>query len=320
MSSLQENLLTLSHAHFFFFLHWCLLTQPNLLNLLNCCNYSSADYLLSHFSHWLVMQSGYRRQILDVSWYRTLEEGRFCPYLLTYLVTWNWGNRNLYLCHCWNPGFTLPGNVPFRPHYCCLSKECREIHAKTQFALISWFLFSRYHDRCGVVNDYSCKSLKRYAGLEVHVDDTLGVISLINWRCHHSELHFWRNVWRIEDVLHHFLISKVTTIWYQLFIFQCNVPSLSFRSVSKVPANEKMERPLSTMSEASNYTGGLENTTNADSPAGRVSDACRVETPVPHRQERLALTCCVCSPPGLPKRFTTLGRDPTPLEGIPVPQ
>ncbi|TWW75915.1 Pleckstrin -like proteiny domain-containing family A member 5 [Takifugu flavidus] len=42
-------------------------------------------------------------------------------------------------------------------------------------------------------------------------------------------------------------------------------------SVSKVPANEKMERPLSTMSEASNYTGGSENTTNADSPAGRPS-------------------------------------------------
>uniref|UniRef100_H2V2Z0 Pleckstrin homology domain containing A5 n=1 Tax=Takifugu rubripes TaxID=31033 RepID=H2V2Z0_TAKRU len=35
--------------------------------------------------------------------------------------------------------------------------------------------------------------------------------------------------------------------------------------------NEKMERPLSTMSEASNYTGGSENTTNADSPAGRPS-------------------------------------------------
>eukprot|EP00066_Takifugu_rubripes_P016588 XP_011605854.1 PREDICTED: pleckstrin homology domain-containing family A member 5 isoform X6 [Takifugu rubripes] len=32
-----------------------------------------------------------------------------------------------------------------------------------------------------------------------------------------------------------------------------------------------MERPLSTMSEASNYTGGSENTTNADSPAGRPS-------------------------------------------------
>ncbi|XP_056909047.1 pleckstrin homology domain-containing family A member 5-like isoform X12 [Takifugu flavidus] len=43
------------------------------------------------------------------------------------------------------------------------------------------------------------------------------------------------------------------------------------QSVSKVPANEKMERPLSTMSEASNYTGGSENTTNADSPAGRPS-------------------------------------------------
>lgn len=144
------------------------------------------------------MQSDYRRQILDVSWYITLEEGRFCPYLLTYLVTWNWGNRNLYLCHCWNAGFTLPGNAPFRPHYCCLSKECRDLHAKTQFALISWFLFLRCHDQCCVVNYYSCESLKSCAGLDMHVDDTLGVISLINWRCHHSDLLYWRNVWRVE--------------------------------------------------------------------------------------------------------------------------
>lgn len=34
-----------------------------------------------------------------------------------------------------------------------------------------------------------------------------------------------------------------------------------------------MERPLSTMSEASNYAAGSDNTTNAESPAGRVSDA-----------------------------------------------
>uniref|UniRef100_A0A674NCD4 Pleckstrin homology domain containing A5 n=1 Tax=Takifugu rubripes TaxID=31033 RepID=A0A674NCD4_TAKRU len=42
-------------------------------------------------------------------------------------------------------------------------------------------------------------------------------------------------------------------------------------SISVFCSNEKMERPLSTMSEASNYTGGSENTTNADSPAGRPS-------------------------------------------------
>lgn len=34
-----------------------------------------------------------------------------------------------------------------------------------------------------------------------------------------------------------------------------------------------MERPLSTVSEASNYAAGSDNTTNAESPAGRVSDA-----------------------------------------------
>lgn len=76
-----------------------------------------------------------------------------------------------------------------------------------------------------------------------------------------------------KDLLHHFLISKVTGVRYQLFIFQTNVLSLFFRSVSKTPANEKMERPLSTMSEASNYTGASDNTTNAESTAGRVSDA-----------------------------------------------
>ncbi|XP_044213639.1 pleckstrin homology domain-containing family A member 5-like isoform X7 [Thunnus albacares] len=44
-----------------------------------------------------------------------------------------------------------------------------------------------------------------------------------------------------------------------------------FRSASKVPANEKKERPLSTMSEASNYTGGLDCAANPSSPAGRPS-------------------------------------------------
>lgn len=45
-----------------------------------------------------------------------------------------------------------------------------------------------------------------------------------------------------------------------------------FRSASKVPANEKKERPVSTMSEASNYTGGSEQAANPSSPGGRVSD------------------------------------------------
>lgn len=88
---------------------------------------------------------------------------------------------------------------------------------KTQFALISWFLFLRYRDQCCVVNYYSCKSLKSYAGLEMHVDDTLGVISLINWRCHHSE--FWRNVWRIEKSASSFSHFKSHRYWISAVYF-----------------------------------------------------------------------------------------------------
>ncbi|XP_051237350.1 pleckstrin homology domain-containing family A member 5 isoform X1 [Dicentrarchus labrax] len=43
------------------------------------------------------------------------------------------------------------------------------------------------------------------------------------------------------------------------------------QSASKVPANDKKERPLSTMSEASNYTGGSDYAANPSSPAGRPS-------------------------------------------------
>ncbi|KAG7455959.1 hypothetical protein MATL_G00246610 [Megalops atlanticus] len=41
--------------------------------------------------------------------------------------------------------------------------------------------------------------------------------------------------------------------------------------VPKAPANEKKERPVSTMSEASNYTGGSDYATHPGSPAGRPS-------------------------------------------------
>ncbi|XP_036373557.1 pleckstrin homology domain-containing family A member 5 isoform X11 [Megalops cyprinoides] len=44
-----------------------------------------------------------------------------------------------------------------------------------------------------------------------------------------------------------------------------------YRPVPKAPANEKKERPLSTMSEASNYTGGSDYATHPGSPAGRPS-------------------------------------------------
>ncbi|XP_074532904.1 pleckstrin homology domain-containing family A member 5-like isoform X19 [Halichoeres trimaculatus] len=43
------------------------------------------------------------------------------------------------------------------------------------------------------------------------------------------------------------------------------------QSAPKVSANEKKERPLSTMSEASNYTGGSDQAANPSSPAGRPS-------------------------------------------------
>ncbi|KAK1888250.1 Pleckstrin like domain containing family A member 5 [Dissostichus eleginoides] len=43
------------------------------------------------------------------------------------------------------------------------------------------------------------------------------------------------------------------------------------RSASKVPSNEKMDRPLSTMTEASNYTSGSDYAANPNSPAGRPS-------------------------------------------------
>ncbi|XP_039988644.1 pleckstrin homology domain-containing family A member 5-like isoform X1 [Xiphias gladius] len=43
------------------------------------------------------------------------------------------------------------------------------------------------------------------------------------------------------------------------------------QSASKVPANEKQERALNTMSEASNYTGGSDYAANTSSPAGRPS-------------------------------------------------
>ncbi|XP_069384307.1 pleckstrin homology domain-containing family A member 5-like isoform X15 [Paralichthys olivaceus] len=48
------------------------------------------------------------------------------------------------------------------------------------------------------------------------------------------------------------------------------LPAFS-RSASKVPANEKKERALNIMSEASNYTGGSDYAANPSSPAGRPS-------------------------------------------------
>ena len=145
------------------------------------------------------------------------------------------------------------------------------------------------------------------------MDDILGVIVFINWRSHLSGMMCYGMFGEKKVCFIIFSFQKSPT-----FSFQSNVLSLFFRSVSKAPANEKMERPLSTMSEASNYMGGSDNTTNAESPAGRVSPA--RNTLRKRRNHNRSMMYCVCSPRGLLKRFTTLGRGPTPLEGIPVPQ
>lgn len=57
-----------------------------------------------------------------------------------------------------------------------------------------------------------------------------------------------------------------------VLICSWHVLYLLFRSLSKVPANDKKERLLSTMSEASNYTAGTDYAGTPSSPAGRVSD------------------------------------------------
>lgn len=70
-----------------------------------------------------------------------------------------------------------------------------------------------------------------------------------------------------------FLFLILTDIW--LLFIPCTKPVVSYlslRTVSKAPANEKKERPLSTMSEASNPMGGSDCAANSSSPAGRVSD------------------------------------------------
>lgn len=64
------------------------------------------------------------------------------------------------------------------------------------------------------------------------------------------------------------------TVFLIYGLLMCSWYSLCFlfRSSSKVPANDKKERPLSTMSEVSNYTGSSDCPANSNSPAGRVRD------------------------------------------------
>lgn len=119
-----------------------------------------------------------------------------------------------------------------------------------------------------------------------------------------------------------------------VIICSWHVLYLLCRSVSKVPANDKKERPLSTMSEASNYTAGTDYAGTPSSPAGRVSDT-HEDWIIVHVSQvkkfwKMFLcidpfmlfihSFCIFSPQGLPKKFITLGKDPIPSGGIPVPQ
>lgn len=96
----------------------------------------------------------------------------------------DWGISVLIFWPIWCVSLLKPLFLSCWPHHCCLSKECRDPQARHSSALIYWFLFLRYHDpiQCCTVNYYWCKSLKGCAGLEIYVDDILGVIGLINWR------------------------------------------------------------------------------------------------------------------------------------------
>lgn len=91
---------------------------------------------------------------------------------------------------------------------------------------------------------------------------------------------------------------------------------LLFRSASKVPANEKKDRPQSIMSEASNYTGSSDCTTNANSPAGRVHFSHHVNMlhTCNHWKVSVVLPIIfiISSPQDLLRRSITLERDPTP--------
>lgn len=84
--------------------------------------------------------------------------------------------------------------------------------------------------------------------------------------------------WRLFPSILLLLLRSLNINWQFIFLtddfpmFSWRALCLSFRAASQVPANEKKERPLSTMSEASNYTGGLDCAANPSSPAGRVSD------------------------------------------------
>lgn len=125
------------------------------------------------------------------------------------------------------------------------------------------------------------------AWLEVSVDERSGLIGLISWRSHHSGMICRWNVWRKKKSASSFSHFKSGQCW--IFVFQTNVQPLFFRSASKAPAKEKMERPLSTMSEASNYTGAPDNAPNAESPAGRVRSTLRKQ----HTRQNIRLQYCV---------------------------
>lgn len=124
--------------------------------------------------------------------------------------------------------------------------------------------------------------LKLFEKWKYICSDMVGVISLIHrlmLKYHYNrEFELQRSDGWTDDK-HCFplfslrpLNTQIESLYYWLMTCICALGMLLcllFRSASKEPANEKKERPLSTMSEVSNYT---DHAANPSSPAGRVSD------------------------------------------------
>lgn len=87
----------------------------------------------------------------------------------------------------------------------------------------------------------------------------------------HCKVHFL-STYPVFEILKLGLIIYKSFDCYSFTATKPVVSYLSLRTVLKALANEKKERPLSTMSEASNPTGGSDCAANSSSPAGRVSD------------------------------------------------
>ncbi|KAE8296137.1 Pleckstrin-like proteiny domain-containing family A member 5 [Larimichthys crocea] len=157
----------------------------------------------------------------------------------------------------------------------------------TLSALLLYKAFG-FDGKTGVVVPNRCDNINRYEGHGVHSATPGG--GHIPW----SQAPAWEGPpWRMKVTRPHLdkndhLFSPRLDI-YGRFAFHnerkvtCKHPVSSLpsqdncifvvneQSVSKAPTNEKKERPLSTMSEASNYTGGSDYAANPSSPAVRPS-------------------------------------------------